>query len=474
MDAIGGVNEAGWQGKRTKDESDAIDGSAVDKEVDHQDQDAIAVNKIASICSDASRRSLLHRRAIWLQQLDQGSSLAEWIEVFRRAERQCELPYLRDRQELLNLIQLRVSSPAEINGLLSAIKDTKSQNFLRRQLLRRAVSSSLVSAVMSADAINWEMIDATLEKVKDPQARINELRRICEQNPTSAPCTIRLIRALIDTHQVGEALSLATKLREEGKTSPAIMQQIGDLLVEIGKRQDATRAYSEIVEFSAHDPAARQLLGDIYLRHGWFDLAYRQYKTLCEMRAGEPFSLLRLAAAAAGAGRVDEALRLERKVATGEGDPGPSDPRRWARLWSASRIARLMVTAQKEQSKRLSIERNLQRLQLQNAPGLLLLLTWEDLEEHLAINIPNAHFSEKVDAGATGLYALSLPPMPSTTSIQAVINRLANNHTSSYRPRPLKFHLAVIAWDGQHLRANSQDGEIKEAIQNLSIPLPTK
>ena len=83
------------------------------------------------------------------------------------------------------------------------------------------------------------------------------------------------------------------------------------------------RAYSEIVEFAPADPAARQLLGDIYLRHGWYELAYRQYLTLTEYRPDDPAALLRLAAAAAGVGRVDEALRLERKVAWGEGEPGP-------------------------------------------------------------------------------------------------------------------------------------------------------
>ena len=103
------------------------------------------------------------------------------------------------------------------------------------------------------------------------------------------------------------------------------------------------RAYSEIVEFAPADPAARQLLGDIYLRHGWYELAYRQYKTLTEYRPDDPAALLRLAAAAAGVGRIDEALRLERKVSGGEGEPGPTDPRRWARLWSAARTAQLMA-----------------------------------------------------------------------------------------------------------------------------------
>ena len=63
--------------------------------------------------------------------------------------------------------------------------------------------------------------------------------------------------------------------------------------------------------------------------HAWHDAAYRQYKTLTEQQPTDFSAWLRLASAAAGCGRLDEALRLERKVAEAEGTPGPDDPRRW-------------------------------------------------------------------------------------------------------------------------------------------------
>ena len=121
-----------------------------DRDADNEARNARAANLLASLvpvdyCSDASRRSLAHRRALWANQLDQAGNLAGWIAVYRRAQAHCEVPHQRDRHELLDLIQLRVTTPAEVGGLLAAVPDPKSQDFVRRQLLRRAVTPEMAS-----------------------------------------------------------------------------------------------------------------------------------------------------------------------------------------------------------------------------------------------------------------------------------------------------------------------------------------
>src|SRR5690606_1633500 len=70
------------------------------------------------------------------------------------------------------------------------------------------------------------------------------------------------------------------------------------------------------------------------------------------------------------------------------GTPGPNDPRLWARLWSAARLARLMVDpppptpgqpAVDPARRKANIERKLKELQLFSGEGTLVILTWEDL-----------------------------------------------------------------------------------------------
>jgi Flp pilus assembly protein TadD/quercetin dioxygenase-like cupin family protein len=467
-------------------------GLAKDKrEADNKDRDAekpadqtVAAQQPLSFCSDAARRSLAHRRAIWASQLDQASGIGGWLGVLRRAASQCELPHRRDRNELLDLIQRRVSSPGEVAALIAAAGDQAAQDYVRRQLLQRAVTPDMESASAYLEALNWVLADAALAKLADPQKRIAELRHLCERSPQSVGCALRLIRALVAGGKPEEALPVALKLREDGRASPGLMQQIGDLLATAGRDKDAERAYSEIVEFAPHDPAARQLLGDIYLRHGWYELAYRQYRTLTEMRPDDPLATLRFAAAAAGAGRTDESLRLERKVSGGEGEPGPTDPRRWARLWSAARIARLMLapdaaagagaaTSAKELAgMRESMERTLRRLQLLSSPGVLFVLTWEDLDARLALALNDAgkelNSPDRTLAGVIGLSAMATGVVK-TSSLNAVVTRQAGAPV-----RPVRYTITAIVWDGQRMTVSSQPGKLEAATQTLALALPAR
>ncbi|HEY3357728.1 MAG TPA: VIT domain-containing protein [Polyangia bacterium] len=427
-----------------------------------------------TFCSDAARRSLAHRRAIWASQLDQANGgISGWLAVLRRAAQQCELPHRRDRNELLDLIQQRVTAPYEVVQLLAAAGDQAAQDYVRRQLLKRAVTPEMETASSYLDALNWALADAALAKTPDPQKRVVELRKLCEQNQQSVGCALRLIRALVAAGKPDEALPVALKLREDGRATPGLMQQIGDLFAAAKRDKDAERAYSEIVEFAPHDPAARRLLGDIYLRHGWYELAYRQYRTLSEMRPDDPLATLRLAAAAAGAGRVDEALRLERKVSGGEGEPGPTDPRRWARIWSAARIARLMLAPDKENAgMRESMERTLRRLQLLSSPGVLFVLTWEDLDARLVMSLADSGREltspDRTLAGAIGLHSMATS-LVKAPSVSAVVTRQGGAPA-----RPIRYSIIAIAWDGQRMTVSHQPGVLEAATTTLAVALPTR
>jgi Flp pilus assembly protein TadD len=423
---------------------------------------------VLKVCSDASRRSLAHRRAIWEGRLDLSGGMAGRVAVYRRARASCELPHWRDRKAMLDLLQDRVQTPADARLLLQAVADRKGREFVQRRLLTRAVSGEMSQALQLAETVDWSIADAALAKAGGPEQRVTQLRELCQKHPRSAGCAIRLIQALVATGKTREALSVALKMRADGLATPALMQQVGDLLADAGRPEEAMRVYSEIVEFSPDDPAARRLLGDIYLRHRWFQAAYRQYRTLTQATPDAPLALLRLAAAASGTGRGDEALRLERKVASGEGEPGPRDPRRWARMWSAARIARLMLADKGgKESVRQSMERSLRRLQVLSSPGVLFLLTWEDLGARLTMDLKAGqpiNWSDRIDASPTGLVAI-------TTSTGRGGQVTASVSRSGVK-REVRFEITTIRWDGGKMHVSSQDGKVgaQPVPKNVTVP----
>jgi Ca-activated chloride channel family protein len=117
------------------------------------------------------------------------------------------------------------------------------------------------------------------------------------------------------------------------------------MYLRMGDEAEARRVFSEIVEFAPYDALSRRRLGDLYRAHGWFEDAYRQYQTLASIRPDDPAASLLLAQAAAGAGRVDEALRLEQRLME-TAEPGASRGlSRVALLWSSVRLGKLRQAA---------------------------------------------------------------------------------------------------------------------------------
>jgi len=212
-----------------------------------------------------------------------------------------------------------------------------------------------------------------------------------------------------------EALALGRKLRDRGLLTLDIARQLGDVLARAKLKDEALRTYSEIVEFDPANVTSRRLLGDIYLARGWYSPAYRQYQSAVAAAPSDPLLSLRLASAAAGTGRIDEALRLERRVSTAQGRPGPDDPRRWARLLSAARVARLIAKPPAHRPPPpAALKRKLKELQLFDGPGKLVLVVWEDLARNLMLlgqkEEKQVALGEPYDAAPVGLSALMLRP----------------------------------------------------------------
>ena len=411
-------------------------------------------------CSDISKRPLAHRVLLWKKRLKTAKSAQELLERYETARRACELPDWRAERTFLKLLQERVGSEGDAVQVLRYFAWRPDvQKYIGKLILRRVVDDRIVAAVERAlfgGRVDWNGVDLELQAIEDLDARIAKLRELMAKAPDDPNGDIRLVKLYVKAGKAPEALAHGRRLRDQGFLTLRIARQLGDVLARSEQEAEAVRTYSEIVEFDPESVASRQLLGDIYLSRGWYEPAYRQYKTTTELAPNEPLGFLRLAAAAAGTGRIDEALRLERKVATAQGRPGPNDPRRWARLWSAARLSRLLAEPPKGQPavKPAAIKRKLKELSLYRGPATLVVLPREDLSSQVVLTAEvgdeSMALGETTDAGPVGLYASLLGPE------QLAKATLAARLRTTPREEKLGLWRHDIAWNGKDFTVTVQ------------------
>jgi tetratricopeptide (TPR) repeat protein len=413
-------------------------------------------------CSDSARRPLAERIVIWSKRLRGALPVTDLIARYENAKATCELPDWRAESAFLQLLQAKVRTEGAAGALLAHFEgEPDTQKFIAQTILRRTVDPRVAAEIrktLFGERINWADLDNQLAELAKPEERIERLRQAIAAAPGDPEGDLRLVRLLAEAGQREEALAHGRRLRDRGLVSPALALQLGDVLGNQGFQEEAQRTYSEIVEFDPSSADSRRLLGDVFLRHGWYAPAYRQYKTLTEVAPDDASSWLRMAAAAAGSGRVDEALRIQRQVASAEGTPGPSDPRVWARLWSAARIARLLAgdkapgeggapAPANEPGYADSLARKLKELQLFSGPSSLVLLTWEDLDASLGLvaldGDREAPLADVTDASTVGLTAASLAA--------GDLDRLrwAVRWRADPPGRDVKFTFHSVVWDGK-------------------------
>jgi len=432
-----------------------------------------AVAKVQNPCSDLARRPLAERAVIWSRRLQAAENAAELTERFQSARASCELGDWRAESRFLQLMQRYVRTPDDASYVVNQFTcEGESRLYLARLLLRRAVDEPFITAVERAlfsGQVRWNEVDLELSSISDPNKRLERLRAYAARAPDDANGTIRLCRALAKAGLADEALLNARRLHERGLMTPLLLREVGDLLTARGQNDEAVRTYSEIVEFDPSNLASRRLLGDIYLGRGWYDAAYRQYRTLTELEPTDFSGWLRLASSAAGTGRLDEALRLERKVAEAEGTPGPSDPRRWARLSSAARLASVISAPPKTEADPAKLteamKRKLKELQLFQGPGSLVLVTWEDLAVDLTLSAADvaAGRGELVDASAVGLSGAFLPQGASVRLHPQAVLR------GGHRSGPVKLVRHDLDWDGKDFTVNVREIELDAGQDRITL-----
>ena len=408
-------------------------------------------------CSDLSKRSLSDRVVIWYRRLWAAQNAVELLERYDTAKRSCELTDWLAERTFLGLLEVRLANEGDVRLVLNRFSDQPDvRSFIAARLLRRSTDARIGAAVrevLFGNAVDWLSIDRSLQSIKDPEKRLIQLRKAITKAPADPEGNLRLLRELVRAGHDGEALEVGRRTKESGLFTPDLVRRVGDLLTREKQPEEALRVYSELVEFAPDDRGARQMLGDIYLANHWFDPAYRQYQLLTQMSPETPLFWLRLATAAAGAGRTDEALRLERRVANNEGTPGPNDPRRYARLLATSHLAALLADAQKQPGdaqlvQRLeSITRDLKELALFNSPGRLVVAQWLDPSVDLLLTLSSEKDSsglgEVTDAAGIGLQAAWLSPAARDVAKIHFVRR------STLGEIGLDVSLIIIDWDGK-------------------------
>jgi tetratricopeptide (TPR) repeat protein len=382
-------------------------------------------------CSDAAQRSLHHRRLLWQRRLKRQVDILGALDGYEASVGSCEVTNWKHQRVYLDLLQRRAESEQDIQVLLGHFHDEPdARSYLAKALLRRVVDPRLVAAIEGAlygGRVDWWDVDRRVALELDEATRIEIVAAALARNPGDPMGERRMIDLLARQGKIDEALARGHRLRDQGSMTPHLAQQLGEIMVEAGRDDEARRLFSEIVEFNPNSAGSRRLLGDIFLRHGWYDDAYHQYRDLHELAGDDPSSTIRLARAAAGAGRVDEGLRLLRGVSAGEGRPGVHDPRPWARLHAAVYLAEMFGGEVSEQS----LERELKRLDLFESGSQWVILVWEDLDADLRLAVKRTESASErrsqdaqeregediqaatlavdaINGSATGLYAIPL------------------------------------------------------------------
>lgn len=343
-------------------------------------------------CSDASRQSLEVRQRLWRERLAANAGVVGALSVWREAGQQCELDGWRARRTLLDQMLRHVGPVRQQVSLYRALASNEAvAAYLRRAIFANVRTPEDVIAVrvgLGIEAsVDWELFGRLWKRTTDPEARLRLVRRWLEVLPDEMDLRLRLMALLEETGRVAEAKREARAIRAEPLADAKARTLVGELWLRQGDEAEARRVFSEIVERAPRDPWARRRLGDLYRAHGWFDDAYREYAVLSRLRGDDEGVLLLMAHAAAGAGRVDEALRLEQRLSETL-EPGKVEGVGGvARLWTTVRLAGLEGSVDADALRRRERRTGLHRA----PPEVFAALTWSHPDDapELWVKLPS-------------------------------------------------------------------------------------
>lgn len=418
-------------------------------------------------CSAASRQPLANRATLWRERLRRKAGIHGAAEVWVDARRHCEAPRWRDRRTLLRLILNRLGSVTQMTHF--TLRYGKYVGWGARYYLRRMIYARIRTAkdlriannaFYPGRALTRAQIVKLLARQRTDAARIKQLHTLAAQYPRNVEVKLQLLDLLELAKRYPAAERICRSVVGNPYASARLRTAAGEYWARRGQQTLAKRVFSEIVEFRPTDPLARRRLGDLYRAFGWYHEAYRQYQTLAALAPHDVSVQLLMALAAAGSGRINEALRLEQRVAASA--TGSRGAARWALLWASLQLARQRGLARKKGDRVLlaSLAALTRRAGvLRHARKLRVVLTWHHPDA--AIELWGAHPGGRLHRADTlgpqfGIEAFGARRPTKTGVYQIEVRRIPR-----MRNRRLGAELTVM-WD---------EGGPNEKIQSFPLLL---
>lgn len=276
-------------------------------------------------CSPTSTLPMPLRRGVWRERLDRQSA----HDVYLDAKHTCELPTWTDKRALLELILGHLPDGLARLGearQLDTAGEGDAASLLRRETVRRARSPEELHAIQRAlvgdERYPVGLFRKQYNRAGDDAGRLAVLRRYLSLAPHDPRLRRRLLALLESLGKKVELADEVRRVRRDPFADAGLLADGASALRRIGDEAEARRAFGELAERAPGDPWARAFLGDRLRNEGWFDDAAQAYAVLEQLMPGDPASILRLALAHAGAGRLDLAERMLSRVAQTGGRAG--------------------------------------------------------------------------------------------------------------------------------------------------------
>ncbi|NOY94469.1 MAG: AgmX/PglI C-terminal domain-containing protein [Deltaproteobacteria bacterium] len=348
-------------------------------------------------CSDASRQALASRRDLWRERLAANGGVPGAISVWREALQGCELGSWHSKKALLDMMLRHVGGVRSQLQLYRAfVARGGAKGYLRRAILRHVRTPQDVAAVramLGLDAnVDWSYFGRLYRAASTPAARLRLVNRWLSAMPEDISLRLRKLALLEETNAMPQARRVARELSSDPLADAKVRTAVGEFWLRQDDTGEARRVFSEIVEFAPLDPWARRRLGDVYRANGWADDATREYQALARLRPDDSDVLLLLARSAADAGRTDEALRLEARLAETDSPDVMAGSSAVARLWSLIRLARMKLAAEGDAAKLAEIARRERSTGvLRDLPAVFIALTWKHPDDapELYVHLPS-------------------------------------------------------------------------------------
>jgi len=348
-------------------------------------------------CSDASRQTLATRRDLWRERLAANGGVQGAISVWREALAQCELGSWHSKKALLDMMLRHVGGVTQQASLYRNFAARGgASGYLRRAILRHVRTPrdvEIVRMFLGLEAsVDWSYFGRIYRRASTPEARLSIVNRWLAAMPEDFSLRLRKLALLEETNAMTQARRVARELASDPLADAQVRTAVGEFWLRQDNADEARRVFSEIVEFAPLDPWARRRLGDVYRANGWADDATREYQSLARLRPDDPDVLLLLARAAADAGRTDEALRLEARLAETDSPDVEGGSSAVARLWSLVRLARMKLAAEGDAAKLAEIVRRERSTGvLRDLPAVFIALTWKHPDDapELHVHLPS-------------------------------------------------------------------------------------